>query len=106
MPLHHHSCPIIGGLGLVDDIVRVEFDPWGCEHVVDETVFSVAPISRQLLQLETNNFIVCVYHCIHICMQPLKRINSLQIKFNFKLVVGIRADHEIHVVPIGQKQLF
>ena len=69
--LHGKRCPIIRRLHLICYIVYIQFHPWRCQHVVYKVVLSKAPVSRQLFQLESNDLVVCVQHCVHVRVQSL-----------------------------------
>ena len=106
MSLHWHGCSVVRGFRLVYNIINIKFYPRRSEHVVHEIVLSVSPVSRQLLQLESDHFVVCVQHRIHVSVQSLKRINSLQIKLDFNLVIRVCSYNKVNIIPIREQQLF
>ena len=100
MALHHHGSPVITCLRLISDIVDVQFDPGRRQHVVNELVFAVAPVTRKFLQLESDDFLVGVQHGIHIGVQALQRVHGVLVELYLDLVVGIRTNDEVHIIPV------
>lgn len=103
MALHRHVSALIGRLNLVDDVVDVEFDPWRREHVVDEVVFSESPVLGLFFELEPYHLVVGVHHRVHVRVETLQSVHGGHVELYLNLVVRIRSDHKVHIIPITQE---
>ena len=81
----------------------VEFLPRWRDHVIYEVSFLVWPVLRYLSQVEAVDDFIWIHECVHVSVDAVGRVRCLNIELDLDKVLGVRADNEVYIVPIGQK---